>query len=247
MIRKSIWIPRIPRTGSTYIINKLRLSAIEHDWVLYKKDHEHTDNVYSKLKDENCILVGHHAYYDERFRNWTKILVVRNDVIGRFMSSFNYSNYLLTINNKETVDIEQFIRFHEQWLSEESQELVKKNKGCWNPFTDTISYLNHIQTIYDRPFIENVYNLFDKIYYTHELSNLLYDINHEYGYDLTTVGDFSFDPIASKNSAYEFFNITPVAIDDLTLEQLDRIYNLAVVRREYQFIELLNSKRAKND
>lgn len=239
--KKSIWIPRIPRTGSSYLINILRNAAIEQDWKLFKKDHVPTQ-VEEYLTDYNCIYTGHNAYYFDKIQNWTKLLVVRRDVIGRFVSCYNFSNYLLDLHNKELVDLDTFIRCHTDWSSPETQQLVSVNRGCWNPYTTTLKYLNFIQSTYDQQSIDDVLDFFDQIYFTDSLDNLTHDLEHVYGYKLSYHSDWVKNEQKIKNSGKDFSHINPVLVSDLTDQQLDSIMDINIIKQEFKFIELLLSE-----
>lgn len=240
---KSIWIPRIPRTASTYVITKLRHAAVEQNWKLLKHDHEF--KVEEQLTDYDCIYTGHNSFYSSRIKNWTKLLLVRRDVVGRFVSSYNFSNHLLQLHQKELLDLDSFIDFHSDRSSKHSRNLIQKNESCWCPYTDTVSYLNFVQETNEQPMIENVIEFFDKIYFTEKVDHLLEDLDSVYGYNLTSLSGWDVDTVNRKNSGFDFKSINPVQVHELTKDQLDRIMNINSIQREYQFLETLLGE--KND
>lgn len=249
---KSVWIPRIPRTASTYLITKLRYAAVEQSWKLLDKMHLST-TLQSELTDYNCIYTGHNSYYSNKIKDWTKLLLVRHDVIGRFVSSYNFSNHLLYTHQKELMNLDEFIDFHLDTDSEHSRNLIQKNKGCWNPFTDTVAYLNFIQETHEQPEIENIVDFFDEIYFTETVDHLLEDLEHVYGYNLNyssdsiNSDDWDIEMVRRKHSSLDFKNTNPVQVHELTKDQLDRIMNINSIQKEYQFLEILLSKKRSND
>lgn len=240
--RKSIWIPRVPRTGSVYLTSKLSSASSEHTWRFFKKDHITTEINDKLLTEFDTIYSGHSSYYSDNIKQWIKLLVVRKDVISRFLSSYNYSNYLLRNSNIDQMTFDTYIICHQDFNSEFAKKIREKNQPHWNPFLSTSDFLNFMQRKNNQAQIEDFVSFFDNIYFTEKLDQLVYDLENIYGYEMKFHSDWKIE----KNSTLELLNSSALDKSDLSDKQLNDIVTLPAVDDEFKFIETI-LKKDSND
>lgn len=239
-----IWITRIPRTGTTHLNSTLSRASSENNWKLFKKDH-YNNQVADHLPQFDTIYTGHASSYSDKLNDWgcIKLLLTRKDVLGRFVSSYNYSNHLLTKAGKNTLDIDEYTKFHIKWNSEFSNKIKEKCGTTWNPFSTTERFLNTNQRRNNNPLIHNFQDFFNKVYFTESINDLMHDLEHTYGYKLQYHSDWD---TTDKNSSENLLKADRLKKTDLTESQLSNIFELPAIREEYEFISIME-KKANND
>jgi len=219
---RGIWLPSIPRTGTSYITSALTHSSTSRDWntVRYEDSYQPSDiDLYNK------IVNGHNSYYNKNWNNVISLLVIRLDVIARFVSTYNMNNFM-----HGPITINEYIAFN---------QLTDITDSDLMPFVSSVNYLSYNQSIHsdgiDLHDTSAILQHMDGIYITGNIPILFNDLTDMYGYSI----DIPDNVVYNSSKEYNMMNNSDYQVTtklDLTSEQLASISELQEVTNEFEFI-----------